>query len=877
MFCPKCGKENKDGAKFCAGCGNPLPVLQNAPLTEPPGINPDSGKPSKKGKGKKKWIFIGAGAAALIIAAAVVMILFWGKGGTGKGTQEEYLEAAENYGEVNASLIEVAESIGDEDMTTDEKAQLYLDALEELEEEGLIQESSVVYDESISEISYNYADGAAGGILLEEIEEETSGYGTDSYITSYKDDGYAATVTSDPVSFDIEGYPYEEENLSAYVCWGLGEGYEDELEFMEGSVINWNKAYLTTQIDYDLTLAELRNDLAGYDLVVIQLHGYAGCGYPVLDEAVSWADAAFYASDEAIDLLLTEEEIATIEDLQSGRVEMKLTSLNGWSTFNYIICPDFFTYYYGDNGLEDTIVWLGCCDGYLYDDLVNSVYDCGADAVLACTESVITYYNIFCLDAFVYSLLYGNTVDESLSLAQSAYGTNDNIFAQSFLGETDDTPSEIRYCEGSADITLVTLTQEAIDALSGTRITDKTSLYQAYYDKLLEYEALWGTSDRSYDEDTSYVGLTGLCFAHLIDMDGDGEEELLLGYQDSYITDYEIELELWADVDGELTLVSSPDLASLDGGSFLFNMITELDGTYYIVNGDLGNGGGGTFYLYSYSDGKLSLSKTLVAGGEGECSIDGESVSVDEAWELADEIYNNAQYYYFYEFTYYSDPTDFTMADDELEVTLKILMDYLGIGTSSSASGSSDDWASIYLDFLEDEITVGDGIWSGYTEAYYYEYYSEGILDYIGFGLIYVNDDKIPELVMYGGSEADGMLIFTIGNDGEIDVIMSERTASFYYAEYGNLLVNSAGVTGWSWDYIYAIEDGSWVQLARGDYEYYDADEDGTLEYYWNDEEVTEEEYEENLSSYEAGLSMTYPESDPEYDLSELKEYLNAQ
>lgn len=50
MFCPKCGKQIPEGAKFCGGCGNPV-----KPLTEvTPGGQVDSVKPSKPQKHEKK-------------------------------------------------------------------------------------------------------------------------------------------------------------------------------------------------------------------------------------------------------------------------------------------------------------------------------------------------------------------------------------------------------------------------------------------------------------------------------------------------------------------------------------------------------------------------------------------------------------------------------------------------------------------------------------------------------------------------------------------------------------------------------------------------------------------------------------------------------
>ena len=63
MFCPKCGKENKDGARFCSGCGNPLKPVSGqkpGPQTSPePKAGPSSAsrpalKPSPTPKAEPK-------------------------------------------------------------------------------------------------------------------------------------------------------------------------------------------------------------------------------------------------------------------------------------------------------------------------------------------------------------------------------------------------------------------------------------------------------------------------------------------------------------------------------------------------------------------------------------------------------------------------------------------------------------------------------------------------------------------------------------------------------------------------------------------------------------------------------------------------------
>ena len=43
MFCPQCGAQNKDGAKFCSSCGTPLPTPQGAP--QPAGAQTPHGAP----------------------------------------------------------------------------------------------------------------------------------------------------------------------------------------------------------------------------------------------------------------------------------------------------------------------------------------------------------------------------------------------------------------------------------------------------------------------------------------------------------------------------------------------------------------------------------------------------------------------------------------------------------------------------------------------------------------------------------------------------------------------------------------------------------------------------------------------------------------
>ncbi len=86
MFCNKCGKENEDNVKFCAGCGAPMTPAEEAPVAAEPvaavavAVEAAPAAPAKPkvdfpGLLKKyKWILIAVLAVAIIAVAAVIII-----------------------------------------------------------------------------------------------------------------------------------------------------------------------------------------------------------------------------------------------------------------------------------------------------------------------------------------------------------------------------------------------------------------------------------------------------------------------------------------------------------------------------------------------------------------------------------------------------------------------------------------------------------------------------------------------------------------------------------------------------------------------------------------------------------------------------------
>lgn len=120
----------------------------------------------------------------------------------------------------------------------------------------------------------------------------------------------------------------------------------------------------------------------------------------------------------------------------------------------------------------------------------------------------------------------------------------------------------------------------------------------------------------------------------------------------------------------------------------------------------------------------------------------------------------------------------------------------------SEAETEDDTWRAAYTEYLAGA-TVSDGL----TDE---EYIINGD-SYAGFALIYVNEDEIPELVLYGVAEATGCVILTC-LDGEIDEIVTNRIY-FEYIEGENYLADVGGNNGETETTYYFISGGLWFDV----------------------------------------------------------------
>ncbi len=105
MYCTNCGKQIKDGARFCEHCGVPVgnrgPANGRIPVGGGMGTNGAEPVKTEGGRSKKKyWLFLLLGLLVVLAIGAAVWLLFFRKGGSGRAGEQlrlgnRYLEEME--------------------------------------------------------------------------------------------------------------------------------------------------------------------------------------------------------------------------------------------------------------------------------------------------------------------------------------------------------------------------------------------------------------------------------------------------------------------------------------------------------------------------------------------------------------------------------------------------------------------------------------------------------------------------------------------------------------------------------------------------------------------------------------------------------------
>ena len=124
--------------------------------------------------------------------------------------------------------------------------------------------------------------------------------------------------------------------------------------------------------------------------------------------------------------------------------------------------------------------------------------------------------------------------------------------------------------------------------------------------------------------------------------------------------------------------------------------------------------------------------------------------------------------------------------------------------------------------------------------------------EYDGFALIYLNDDRVPELVQAGATSAKGATVVVYKNGSLQETWLNRR--SFRYLEYENLLYSASGMENLHFDSFYSITGGQLglsVQGYYGNKEFarvrYDEKGKEIYNYFWDGGEVSRSGYSDGI------------------------------
>lgn len=179
--------------------------------------------------------------------------------------------------------------------------------------------------------------------------------------------------------------------------------------------------------------------------------------------------------------------------------------------------------------------------------------------------------------------------------------------------------------------------------------SDKNDASTAYRNLIEKYETEYGSA--SLNEQEQFW--TGLCFAKLLDFNGDGVDELILAYQTEpfNIDNVEYTVELW-EFDGTSAERVASQISWTGNNEPYFGgfSISKYEEKYLLILTD--NAGWDTCYYGTKDDGSIGLVHEFIWKGDamqGDWYLDGEKVSMETYEDYCNKYRADATWYGFAE------------------------------------------------------------------------------------------------------------------------------------------------------------------------------------------------------------------------------------
>lgn len=288
-----------------------------------------------------------------------------------------------------------------EQMTQAQRSEAAQQQLDALVQQGLVEKGSVYTDKENGMVSFSYACGALGGILLTDPDEENG----------------TVTLQPDQLEEELQDFAENKRVGSAAIYYAFDNTVNStRYPYYAYMQSYWNSVGLHTDLDTTVTLSDLRR-MGSYDLCILSTHGaYYTYEY-------GW----LFKKTATEPLILLTERSDFWSDLRYGfdLLAHRVIKVNGM----YAVNGDFFRSAYRGNGivLSETCEFYGK-NGHVDTSMADGLLAGGAKAVMGYVNNVYSVYSRSMLWAAVNRMIEGETLEQAVDYAKSIYGTDDIIW-----------------------------------------------------------------------------------------------------------------------------------------------------------------------------------------------------------------------------------------------------------------------------------------------------------------------------------------------------------------------------------------------------------------------------------------------------------------
>ena len=385
MRCPECNSKIFADREVCPGCGR----IMRTP---------------KKRRSKKVTALIIGLVAAIVVTAGVLSARYIIKLKT-EISLDVHLKA-------DKALSAVTDEEGFVRQSIENRKKLVEAELKRLTDDGLIE--AHVFSEESQAFEFTYGDGSYGAVMISSFDKALSGADKGYAVLDDKGDLVINDRLDETARANAESLGLKAKVFGFYTDKSLEQWVRKRTEI-------WNANGMKTELDTAVTMKELESALKSADMLFLEGHGF------------TYKKQASLCFGEKV----TEDSLKKYSrELRSGQ----LFELIMPNAKYYCARSQFFKTQYSKDELSGKTMFINACRSADGDGLSKAMRELGVKRLVSVNGDIYSYYSAEVEDAFVYSLLCGDTCQEALDYALSVYGADDLIWARDY----EDTPDVSR-------------------------------------------------------------------------------------------------------------------------------------------------------------------------------------------------------------------------------------------------------------------------------------------------------------------------------------------------------------------------------------------------------------------------------------------------